>query len=420
MLGTVYFFAGRFGLALAFYHHSASPVWPPTGIALAAVLLLGYRIWPCIWLGAFLVNITTSWSIAATTGIATGNTLEALLGAFLVNRFARGTRAFERAPDILKFMVLAGALSTAVSATLGVTSLSLVGLASWDTFWTIWMTWWLGDLVGAVIVTPLIVIWCTGPWPRWPRRRILEALAMLALVVGCGFVVFGGVMPAPFDSGPPRNLTVPVLLLAAFWFGQRGAITAAAALSVVAIWGTLRGGDPLFARDPNKALLVLQAFLGTSTVTNLVLGALASERDRAEARLLESREALRRQFDELENLYRTAPVGLCLMDTNLRFVRINERLAEINGLPADEHIGRTVRDVLPELIDTLEPIFRRVLSTGKPSVDHEIVGTTPADPGVERTWLASYHPVRGDGGPVHGISVVVQDITDLKRAEVRL
>ncbi len=101
----------------------------------------------------------------------------------------------------------------------------------------------------------------------------------------------------------------------------------------------------------------------------------------------------------------------------MRFVRINERLAEINGLPVADHFGRTVRDVVPNLADTLEPIFRRVLDTGEPSVDHEIIGTTPAEPGVERVWLASYHPVRGPHGPVHGISVVVQDITELRKAE---
>ncbi len=417
---AIYFFSGRLGLSLAFLHQSASPVWPPTGIAIAAVLLLGYRIWPGIWLSAFLVNVTTSGSIPATAGIATGNTLEALIGVFLVRRFAGGRRAFERAPDILKFMLLAATLATTVSATFGVTSLSLVGLAPWGGFWPIWTTWWLGDLVSAVIIAPLIVIWVTSPLPRWPRRRIVEAAATLALIVGTGLVVFGRAIPTPFDGFPPSFLTIPALLWAAFRFGQRGAVTAAFALSVVAIWGTMRGADPLFGTDPNRALLNLQAFLGTVTVTNLVLGALVSERDRVEDSLRRSREELRRQFDELEHVYRTAPIGMALMDAGLRFVRINDRLAAINGRRAVDHIGRSLREVIPELADTVEPILLSVIMTGEPSVNHEIVGTTPAEPGVERAWLASYYPIRGAHGLVHGVGVVVQDIAPLRKAQAEM
>src|SRR5919108_5112687 len=151
-----YFLAGKFGLSLAFFHASASAVWPPSGIALAALLLWGYRLWPGIFLGAFLVNITTQGSAATTLGIATGNTLEAVIGAWLVGRYAGGLKAFERARNVFKFVVLAAILSTAVSATLGVTSLSLGGFAAWEDYQHIWLTWWLGDMVGNLIVAPLL------------------------------------------------------------------------------------------------------------------------------------------------------------------------------------------------------------------------------------------------------------------------
>src|SRR6266851_10177490 len=105
ILAGVYFATAKVGLMLAFVHASATAVWPPTGIALAAFLLLGYRVWPGIFLGAFLVNLTTAGSVATTIGIATGNTLEGLAGAYLVNRWARGRRVFERAQDIFKFSV---------------------------------------------------------------------------------------------------------------------------------------------------------------------------------------------------------------------------------------------------------------------------------------------------------------------------
>src|SRR5437667_3296904 len=129
VLAGVYFVAGKLGLILGF--SSATAVWPPAGLALAAPLRLGYRVWPALFVGAFLVNVTTEGSVWTTLGVACGNTLAGLLGAFLVTRFANGRNAFGRARDILVFAALAGLLGTAVSATIGVTSLWLGGYACW-------------------------------------------------------------------------------------------------------------------------------------------------------------------------------------------------------------------------------------------------------------------------------------------------
>src|SRR2546425_12339052 len=133
-VGVVYVFAGKLGLASAFVPASATPVGPPTGIALAAMLLLGHGIWPVIFVGAFLVNVTTAGSVLSSLGIAAGNTLEALVGAALVTRFAGGAAVFERAWNVFKFVALAGLVSTAGSATLGGTTLSLTGYARWADF----------------------------------------------------------------------------------------------------------------------------------------------------------------------------------------------------------------------------------------------------------------------------------------------
>src|SRR2546425_11883945 len=131
LLGTAYFVAGKFGLSLAFVNASASPVWPPSGIAFAAFLLLGSRAWPAILVGAFLVNVTTAGSVATSIGIAVGNTLEGRLGADLVRLFANGRNVFDRSRDVFKFVLLAALFSTTVSATIGVTSLTLAGYAHW-------------------------------------------------------------------------------------------------------------------------------------------------------------------------------------------------------------------------------------------------------------------------------------------------
>ncbi|MFW5814276.1 MAG: PAS domain-containing protein [Spirochaetota bacterium] len=145
-----------------------------------------------------------------------------------------------------------------------------------------------------------------------------------------------------------------------------------------------------------------------------------SAKKEAEAALERSRGEAERHLAELEATYENAPVGLCVLDTDLRFVRINERLAEINGVPVSEHIGRTVGDVLPGIADGAEPGLRRIIETGEPILNFELSGTTPAQPGVERTWLESWIPLFDADGAVSGINLVAQEITDRKRAEEEL
>ena len=171
-LAAVYVLAGKLGLLLAFVHASATAVWPPTGIALAAFLLLGYRVWPGIFLGAFLVNLTTAGSVATTLGIATGNTLEGLAGAYLVNRFAHGAHAFDRPQDVFKFAVLAALACMTVSPFIGVTSLALGGYADWAEYGRVWLTWWLGDAGGALIVAPVLLLWGQDPRARWTLAQV--------------------------------------------------------------------------------------------------------------------------------------------------------------------------------------------------------------------------------------------------------
>src|SRR2546428_8468099 len=166
-LAAVYFVAGKLGLRLASVNASATAVWAPTGIALAAFLILGYRVWPAILLSAFLVNVTTAGSMLTSVSIGGGNTLEGIVGAYRVNRFANGRNALQRAPDVFKFAALTAIVSTMVSATCGVTSLALAGFADWARYGSIWWTWWRGDAARALVVAPSAILWSAGPRPRW-------------------------------------------------------------------------------------------------------------------------------------------------------------------------------------------------------------------------------------------------------------
>lgn len=292
-VAAVYFVAAKIGLNLAFVNASATAVWPPTGIALAALLVLGHRVWPGVLLGAFLANITTAGGVTTSSAIAAGNTLEGLLGAFLVRRYASGTRVFEKPHDIFRFAIFAGVLATMVSATVGVTSLVLGGLAPGSEYLAIWLTWWMGDASGALIVAPLLILWSREPEISWDAERFLEVSALYLTLLVVGLFVFGGLSPWESRHYPLQYLCFPPLLWAAFRFRPRESATAIMLLSAVAIAGTLRGLGPFAAHSPNQSLPLLQGFLAVISVMNLAVTAAVEERRRSEA-------SARRLTDELE------------------------------------------------------------------------------------------------------------------------
>src|SRR5438093_1232125 len=268
LLTLAYFLAGKLGLSLAVVNESVSPVWPPTGIAFASFLLLGPRIWPAIFAGAFLVNVTTTGSIATSIGIALGNTFEGRLGADLVRIFANGRDVFNRSRDVFKFVVLGGLFSTTVSATIGASILTLGGNANWREYPAIWFTWWLGDAVGALVVGPVLVLWSARIAVPRSRTRQLEGVGLFATVIAVGILVFYG-----FVGQPLTFLCFPPLVWAAFRFGQRETAAAIAIMSGLAIWGTVHGLGPFADGLPNQSLLLLQAFLGTMAVMSIIIGA---------------------------------------------------------------------------------------------------------------------------------------------------
>jgi diguanylate cyclase (GGDEF)-like protein len=300
LLTLGYFIAGKFGLSLAFVNPNTTVVWAPTGIALAAFLILGDYAGIGILLGAFLVNFTTSGSVPSSIAVAIGNTLEGLIGARLVNRFAYGTQAFNRAPDVFKFALLAGLLSTAVGATIGVTSLVWSGLASPEDYLRIWLTWWLGDAGGSLIVAPALILWATNLKIRWSASRALEAAFLLASIILVALAVFGDQSSFAVRNYPLEFTLVPIIVWAAYRFGQRETATITLVLSGIAIVGTLQGFGPFAQLRPNESLLLLQSFMITVAITGLGLAALVSERREVETELKETNQKLKLSLDELE------------------------------------------------------------------------------------------------------------------------
>lgn len=283
-VAAAYFITAKLGLALAFVNPSATAVWPPTGIALAALLLFGYDLWPAIFLGAFVANRTTAGPALTSAAIATGNTLEALIGAYLVTRFAGGRDAFARLRHVMRFALLAGLVATAVGATIGVSTLVLAGMAVRRDFGHVWGTWWLGDAVGALTVAPAILVWAREPRIVWRWGRAVEVGLLLVALLAISLVVFGGASIMAEAHDPVDFLCTPFLVWVAYRFGPRETTLATISLAGIAIWGTLHGHGPFIRSTPDTSLLLLQSYVGVMSVMCLLVTTLAAERRRAEDR----------------------------------------------------------------------------------------------------------------------------------------
>lgn len=359
-LALAYFLAGKLGLSFAALHASASAVWPPTGIALAAFLLFGQRAWPAIYAGAFLVNITASGSIAASLGIAAGNTLEGLVGAWLVDRFARGPACFERVVDVFKFAGLAAGLATTVSATVGVVSLVLAGQAESSAFGSIWLTWWLGDASGALIFAPPLVLWYRDRRIELRGPRLVEEVLTLALVMAVAVLCFATPVLSAY---PLAFLCLPPLAWVAFRFGRRAVATHVALLALIAIYTTEHGVGPFVMATRNESLLVLQAFMATIALMMLPIAALVVEHERASAQLAAANAQERRARAEAEAASHAKDEFISMLSHELRnplqaissSVWLMERPGNVDegtGRALDiirrqsEHLTRLVNDLL--------------------------------------------------------------------------
>ena len=281
-MALVYFAAARFGLSFAVVAPQVTVVWPPSGIALAAVLVLGLPVWPGVWLGAFAANVLAHEGAGTAAAIATGNTLEALAGAWLLRR-VRFHESLDRVWDVMGLLGLAAGLSTIAAASIGTISLCMSGLQPWSAFGRLWFEWWLGDAMGILLFAPALLIWGSRPRSHVLRYRAREALTLGACVVLASTASFGGHF-AQLTGNHFTYLLFPILIWAAVRFGQRGAAPAILIVTGIAVAFTVRGVGPFGGTSAGHRLTMLQVFLAVAALTALVLGGAVAERDTIERR----------------------------------------------------------------------------------------------------------------------------------------
>src|SRR5262245_13301492 len=343
LLGAVYFGLAKLGLALASINPSATPIWPPTGVAIAAILIRGYRLAPAIFIGAFAANTTTAGSIATSLAIGLGNTLEGVLGAYLVNVWCGGRAAYTTPGRVAGFAALSF-LPTGLSATIGVATLALAGFAEWSNFGPIWFTWWLGDLAGALVITPVIVLWAgnsvlRGDWS--------DSIALFAGACAIGVIAFSPLIEQSSERAPLAFLSVLPLLWAALRRGQRDTATVALILSGFAVWGTIAGGGPFAPDILNERFLLLLMFMISMAVPSLALAADAAVRKHTEEELRRTQDQLNERVDARTTALTSAIAAL--QDEVERRKRVEAELVEqrIHHMEAQRlaNLGSWVRDI---------------------------------------------------------------------------
>lgn len=296
LLTFIYYVSGRFGLGLASVNPHATVLWAPAGISIAALLLLGYRAWPAVLAGAFLVNHHVNASTVVSAGIAIGNTLEAFVGAYLVNQFANGTKAFYRTKDVFRFVCLACFLASAISATIGVCLICSSGFANWHDFRVVWLTWWVGDALGAITVTPFLVLVLKTTRHSSALSELLELFLLLAGLCFLCVLIFG----PPSLLWPQwyglAFLCLPFSVWAAFRFCPLESAGTNLVLSGFAIWGSLAGFGP-FAVG-RSAPLLLGSFVCVACTMPLLVAARVYERRRIEEELLGLHSVMQAIVDE--------------------------------------------------------------------------------------------------------------------------
>jgi signal transduction histidine kinase len=275
----VYFIAGRFGLSLGAFSRFATLVWLPSGIAVVSLFLWGYRLWPGIALGAFLVDLFAGAFMLVAIGTSVGCTLEALACTALL-KHERVHPALDSLHDVLILVLVAAPISAFISATIGVGSLLLGGSVGWSSVYETWSAWWLGDVISLLQLAPLLLTW--SMWPQVPpsSKRLIELGLLSVFLLAIGLFVF---LRSPYPS--QKYLVFPPLIWAALRFGPRGATSALAVVSSLAIVGTILGVSPFSIGSLGEGLFSLQGFMVITTVTTLILAAVMAER-----RVLEQRK----------------------------------------------------------------------------------------------------------------------------------
>jgi PAS domain S-box-containing protein len=398
-LFLIYFVTARLGLHLMPVSGIAALVWPPSGIALAALYILGNRFWPAVALGELLVISFFGLPLMAACGMAIGNTLEAIVGVHLLRKVVRFRVDLGTIRSVIGLFTLAAFVSTLISATAGVTSLFLIGKISASVYWVTWRAWWIGDVLGDIIVASLIFVWSSRRWDALKPSKIPELVALVILAIGVAFWIF-----ARKPISPELYLLFSLAIWSSLRFSPRETITLTFVVSVIAISGTIFGLGPFSDRSASENLLYLQLFLGVLSITGMILSAAVVER----------RDAV----EKFKLVFSSSPIAMVVSDLTGKIIHVNPQAEKLFGYHLNEISGRQVEMLMPERLQNSSSadqadFFRSPVN--KP-LGKEICGVRKD--GTELQLEVSITPIQAYEG-LQALSSIV-NITERKRDEESL
>ncbi len=399
-VAAVYFGAAKLGLLAAVAQKVVSSAWPPTGVALATLLLFGVRFWPGIALGAFLLNWTSGVPAAGAAGIAAGNTLEAVTAVLLLRRVADFRPSLAGLRDVFALVTLAALVSPLVSATIGVLSLWASGMIERAAAWHLWFVWWSGDAMGDLLIAPLLLAWAHARRTRWPPARAAEAGVLLVSLVGLTAALL---RPPTGDE----YAIFPLIIWAALRFGVLGSATASGIVAALTIWSTVHGQGSFVGSTPTHDLLLLQMYLALLSVTGLVLAAMTTERRQAEQAARESEQRYR-------TLLENAPEAI-LVHQDGRWILANRAaLKLLHAARVEQLVGRPTLDIVhPDYRAVVRERIEREFATGEPAplLEQQFIAVDGTVLDVEVVGI----PITLAGR--QGGQIIVRDITERRQAE---
>jgi PAS domain S-box-containing protein len=411
ILTAFYFAGGLLGKKACFLSGSIALVWPPTGIALAAILLFGPRFWPGVAMGAILFSCTNGVPLGFFTfGTAIGNTMGALVCAALLRRIGFDS-SMERTRDVAGYIVLACVLGTSINALFNVVSLVYAGAISWDALFPGVLEWWVPNALAALVVAPVILTWATPSTLRWNRRLVAEAsLCGVGLVVAT-LLSFNSWYVYGIQNYPLAYLPYPFLVWNALRFGQRGATTGTLAVSILALGSILAHRGPFVTDSERNSLMLIGSYICILGVTNMLLAAAAAERRRAEQAVTESERRYRGVVeDQTDSICRFTRAG--------QVTFVNDAYCRFRKKSREELLGTNFFDSL-NLEDANIPLsYFNNLPQEQPFVafDHRVT-----ESGGQVSW--QQYVVRRlffQPTDLQEFQAVIQDITHRKRAEEEL
>jgi len=406
LLAAVYYAAAKLGFTLTDIAKQVTAVWPPTGIALAAVLLWGPRVWPGIMLGALLANATADEPLVTALGISIGNTLEALVGAWLLQRYAGQGPYLKSVKGVFGLILCAATVSTIISATIGTLSLCLGGVQPKESFAALWFVWWLGDAGGALIVAPFLLAWLQGTYVWPPLHKALEGLTLALITLASLAIVF--VKPSIVSLVRPYLYIIfPVIIWAGIRFTERTVTLITLVITSGAIWATAVGLGP-FANMPfGEALNTLQSLTIITGATGLIMSATMSER---------------RQAEEGNGFLASlvASADECIVGKTLDGVisTWNKGAERLFGYSVAEAIGKHISIIIPPDKQAEEDYIMARIRNGQRTENLETIRMNKN--GQRINVLLSISPIFDSKGKIVGASKIGHDITGRIAAEMRL